>query len=75
VQPSSWKILSLLRSKTGLEGWDSEHPFRPGATPAFRGQGAAKLGLGPLVQLKRWWKEQPEIEVVAVLAMTVGPRS
>jgi hypothetical protein len=30
--------------------------------------------VGPLIQLKRWWKEQAEIEVVAVLAMTVGPR-
>jgi serine/threonine protein kinase len=58
----------------GLEGWDREHPFRSGGTSADRAQGASKLGLGAVVQLKRWWKEQPEIEVVAVLAMTVVPR-
>jgi hypothetical protein len=58
----------------GLDGWDVQHPFRAGGTPINRGKDAEKMGVGPLVRLKRWWREQPEIEVVAVLAMTVGPR-
>jgi len=58
----------------GLDGWTSQHPFRPGGTPINRGKDAEKLGIGPLVRLKHWWREQEAIEVVAVLALTVGPR-
>jgi hypothetical protein len=39
-----------------------------------RGGVAGKPGVGPLVRPKRWWKEQPEVEAVAVLAMSVAPR-
>lgn len=31
------------------------------------------MGIGPIVRVKSWWKDKPGIEVVAVLAFTVGP--
>ncbi len=58
----------------GLDGWTQRHPFHPGAKPDDRAKGAEKLGIGPMVRVKRWWKDKPGIEVVAVLAFTVGPR-
>jgi hypothetical protein len=58
----------------GLEGWTQRHPFHPGALPINRGKDVEKLGIGPLVRLKRWWTDKQEIEKVAVLAVTVGPR-
>jgi hypothetical protein len=62
-----------VRHALPAEGWNSEHRFRSGGTRFARAQGAPKLGTGPLIQLKDW-KKQAEIEVVAVLAMTAGPR-
>jgi serine/threonine protein kinase len=58
----------------GLDGWTLRNPFRAGGLPATRGKDAEKLGVGPLVRLTGWWRDQKGIEVVALLGMSVEPR-
>jgi serine/threonine protein kinase len=58
----------------GLDGWTDLYPFRPGGVPANRGKGADRLDVQPLQDLRNWWQGKPGIEVVALLAVTVGPR-